>query len=166
MPKWTRGRVSTNEAVVETAHDLFGGAAESWAGSVDTVTEKATAIVESAKETVINTVLPGLSEGISALGKAAKKAIPTALAASATKEYMGGQGSFIEFMQPAYLYSSFQRLEADKHEYIGHICHKILTLSTLSGITICENVQLEIPDATVDEMTLIKQLLESGVYIE
>ena len=166
MPKWTRGRVSTNEAVVETARDLFGGAAESWNETVDTVTEKATAIVETAKETVTNTIIPGLSEGLNALGKAARKAIPTALAASATKEYMGGQGSFIEFMQPAYLYTSFQRMEDERHEYIGWICHRVLSLSTLSGFTMCENVQLEIADATVDELQLIKQFLEAGAYIE
>lgn len=141
-----------------TVSELLGAAK-------DEAVEKATVVVEAAKETVSG-IMPGLSEGLSALGRAAKKAIPTALAASATKEYMGGQGSFIEFMQPAYLYSSFQRLEADKHEYIGHICHKILTLSTLSGFTLCENVRLEIAGATVDELQLIKQFLESGVYIE
>lgn len=146
------------------------GAADKFADAVDEsiiqpVKEKATVVVEAAKETVSG-IMPGLSEGLNALGRAAKKAIPTALAASATKEYMGGQGSFIEFMQPAYLYSSFQRLEDDKHEYIGYICHRILTLSTLSGFTLCDNVQIEIADATVDELQLIKQFLEAGVYIE
>lgn len=127
--------------------------------------EKATVVVEAAKETVSGMV-PGLAEGLNALGRAAKKAIPTALAASATKEYMGGQGSFIEFMQPAYFYASFQRIEDDRHAYVGYICHRVLTLSTLSGFALCENVQLEISGATVEELQLIKQFLETGVYIE
>lgn len=131
----------------------------------DEAVEKATVVVEAAKETVSG-IMPGLSEGLNALGKAARKAIPTALAASATKEYMGGQGSFIEFMQPAYLYTSFQRMEDERHEYIGWICHRVLSLSTLSGFTLCENVQLEIAGATVDELQLIKTFMEAGVYIE
>lgn len=141
-----------------TVSELLGAAKEE-------AVEKATVVVEAAKETVAGMV-PGLAEGLNVLGRAAKKAIPTALAASATKEYMGGQGSFIEFMQPAYLYSSFQRLEDDRHNYIGYICHRVLTLSTLSGFTLCENVQLVVTGATVEELQLIKQFLETGVYIE
>lgn len=125
----------------------------------DTAVEKGTALVETAKETISSNLIPGLSRIVN-------KAIPTALAASATKQYMGGQGSFVEFLQPAYLYASFQRLEADKHAYIGHMCHKVLTLSTLSGFTMCENVQLDIASATVEDLEIITRYLETGVIIE
>ena len=140
------------------------GVAEKIATTVDEaiiqpVEEKATALVESAKESIMTNLMPGLSRIVN-------KAIPTALAASATKQYMGGQGSFVEFLQPAYLYASFQRLEEDKHTYIGHMCHKVLTLSTLSGFTMCENVQLDIPRATVEELEIISKYLESGVILE
>ena len=125
----------------------------------DTAVEKGTALVETAKETISSNLIPGLSRVVN-------KAIPTALAASATKQYMGGQGSFVEFLQPAYLYASFQRLEADKHVYIGYMCHRVLTLSTLSGFTMCENVQLDIPAASVEEIEIITKYLESGVILE
>lgn len=140
------------------------GVAESFAGAVneavvEPVKEKATALAESAKETIMSNLMPGISRIVN-------KAIPTALAASATKQYMGGQGSFVEFLQPAYLQASFQRLEADKHVYIGHMCHKVLTLSTLSGFTMCEQVQLDIPTATVEDLEIITRYLETGVILE
>lgn len=140
------------------------GVAESFAGAVneavvEPVKEKATALAESAKKTIMSNLMPGLSRVVN-------KAIPTALAASATKQYMGGQGSFVEFLQPAYLQATFQRLEADKHVYIGHMCHKVLTLSTLSGFTMCENVQLDISSATVEDLEIITRYLETGVILE
>ena len=136
------------QTLTEAATELFTNAGQ-----------EATALVETAKESIMTNLLPGLTRVVN-------KAIPTALAASATKQYMGGQGSFVEFLQPAYLQASFQRLEADKHVYIGHMCHKVLTLSTLSGFTMCENVQLDIPSATVEDLEIITRYLETGVIVE
>ena len=159
MPKWTRGRVSTNEAVVETAHDLLGGAVDAWNDTVETVTEKTTRIIQEAKIDIQSSIMP-------TIGKIANKVLPSALAASASLQYMGSQGSFVDFLQPAYLQTSCFHIEADKHVYIGWPCHKTLILGSLSGFTLCENAQVEIYGATVEELEIIKQFLESGVYIE
>lgn len=159
MPKWTRGRVSTNEAVVETAHDLLGGAADAWNETVETVTEKTTRIIQEAKIDIQSSIIP-------TIGKIANKVLPSALAASASLQYMGSQGSFVDFLQPAYLQTSCFHIEADKHVYIGWPCHKTLILGSLSGFTLCENAQVELIGATVEELEIVKQFLESGVYIE
>lgn len=159
MPKWTRGRVSTNEAVVETAHDLLGGAVDSWNETVESVTEKTTRIIQEAKIDIQSSIIP-------TIGKIANKVLPSALAASASLQYMGSQGSFVDFLQPAYLQTSCFHIEADKHVYIGWPCHKTLILGSLSGFTLCENAQVELLGATVEELEIVKQFLESGVYIE
>lgn len=159
MPKWTRGRVSTNEAVVETAQDLFGGAVDAWNDTVENVTEKTTRIIQEAKIDIQSSIIP-------TIGKIANKVLPSALAASASLQYMGSQGSFVDFLQPAYLQTSCFHIEADKHVYIGWPCHKTLILGSLSGFTLCENAQVELIGATVEELEIIKQFLESGVYIE
>lgn len=159
MPKWTRGRVSTNEAVVETAQDLLGGAVDAWNETVENVTEKTTRIIQEAKIDIQSSIIP-------TIGKIANKVLPSALAASASLQYMGSQGSFVDFLQPAYLQTSCFHIEADKHVYIGWPCHKTLILGSLSGFTLCENAQVEISGATVEELEIIKQFLESGVYIE
>lgn len=159
MPKWTRGRVSTNEAVVETAHDLLGGAVDAWNETVETVTEKTTRIIQEAKIDIQSSIIP-------TIGKIANKVLPSALAASASLQYMGSQGSFVDFLQPAYLQTSCFHIEADKHVYIGWPCHKTLILGSLSGFTLCENAQVELIGATVEELEIVKQFLESGVYIE
>ena len=159
MPKWTRGRVSTNEAVVETAHDLLGGAVDAWNETVENVTEKTTRIIQEAKIDIQSSIIP-------TIGKIANKVLPSALAASASLQYMGSQGSFVDFLQPAYLQTSCFHIEADKHVYIGWPCHKTLILGSLSGFTLCENAQVELYGATVEELEIIKQFLESGVYIE
>lgn len=159
MPKWTRGRVSTNEAVVDAAQDLLGGAVDTWNETVENVTEKTTRIIQEAKIDIQSSIIP-------TIGKIANKVLPSALAASASLQYMGSQGSFVDFLQPAYLQTSCFHIEADKHVYIGWPCHKTLILGSLSGFTLCENAQVELIGATVEELEIVKQFLESGVYIE
>lgn len=136
--------------------ESFGGVANQMV--TDTV-ESASNVVESAKVSIMSKFLPGLKRVVD-------KIAPTAIAASATLQHTGGQGSFVEYLQPAYLYSNFIILEDDRHDYIGWPCHQILTLSTVSGFTLCENVQIEASGATVEELEIIKQFLESGVIIE
>ena len=126
---------------------------------VEAVQEKAETVVQNAKTTILSTVLPGVKRVVD-------KVLPSALAASSNLQYMGSQGSFVDFLQPAYLQTTCFHMEADKHEKIGYLCHKILTLSTLSGFTLCENVQIQAAGATVEELEIIKQFLEAGVYIE
>lgn len=130
-------------------------------GSVlkDEATQTTTYVIESAKDTIMSKFLPGLKRVVD-------KIAPTAIAASATLQHTGGQGSFVEYLQPAYLYSNFIYLEDDRHAFIGWPCHQILTLGNVSGFTLCENVQIEAAGATVEELEIIKQFLESGVYIE
>lgn len=163
-------RKSTNAAVNEAANMLFddGGLldfadpislGEKIEEKVSPVVEKATALVETAKETVQSNILP-------ALGRVVEKAVPTALAASASLQYMGSQGSYLDFIRPAYLSSYFMPIDDDRSEFIGYPLHQIVTLNTLSGFVLCENVKLAIPDATIEEIQLIQQALESGCYIE
>lgn len=130
-------------------------------GSVlkDEATQTTTYVIESAKDTIMSKFLPGLKRVVD-------KIAPTAIAASATLQHTGGQGSFVEYLQPAYLYSNFIMLEDDRHNFIGWPCHQILSLGNVSGFTLCENVQIEAAGATVEELEIIKQFLEAGVYIE
>lgn len=123
------------------------------------VKQEASQLVEQAKASVLDTVLPPLKQVVD-------KAIPAALAASATLQYMGGNCSFVDFLNPAYLSSTFLELDRDKHEFVGYPLHSIVMLNTLSGFTLCENVQLDIPGATVEELDIIKRFLESGFIIE
>lgn len=140
-----------------------GDIAESLGGVVNKMVtdtaESASNIVESAKTSIMSKFLPGLKRVVD-------KIAPTAIAASATLQHTGGQGSFVEYLQPAYLYSNFIYLEDDRHDYIGWPCHQILSLGNVSGFTLCENVQIEAAGATVEELEIIKQFLESGVFIE
>ena len=125
----------------------------------DEAVSTAERVIEHAEISIKSTIIP-------TIGKIANKVLPSALAASASLQYMGSQGSFVDFLQPAYLQTSCFHIEADKHVYIGWPCHKTLILGSLSGFTLCENAQVEIYGATVEELEIIKQFLESGVYIE
>lgn len=48
---------------------------------------------------------------------------------------------------------------------IGYACEVSKTLNEVSGFTVCENVSITPPNATLDEIEEIKSLLESGVYL-
>ena len=109
---------------------------------------------------------------LSGVAEIAKKAVPTALAASASVQYLGGTPSFASFLQPWNLRSKYLLVAADRHSIIGWPCERFETLNTLPGFVMCEQVRLEIPatvnesGATLEEQQLIKQYLENGCFIE
>lgn len=132
------------------------------------VAEKATVLVQQAKLELSD----NLQSVISSTMEIAKKAVPTALAASASVQYLGGTPSFASFLQPWNLRSKYLLVAADRHTRIGWPCERFETLNTLSGFVMCEQVRLEIPGsanasgATLEEQQLIKQYLENGCFIE
>lgn len=132
------------------------------------VAEKATVLVQQAKLELSD----NLQSVISSTMEIAKKAVPTALAASASVQYLGGTPSFASFLQPWNLRSKFLLAGNDRHTRIGWPCESFETLNTLSGFVMCESVRLEIPGtatasgATLEEQQLVKQYLENGCFIE
>lgn len=132
------------------------------------VAEKATVLVQQAKLELSD----NLQSVLSSTMEIAKKAVPTALAASASVQYLGGTPSFASFLQPWNLRSKYLLVAADRHTRIGWPCERFETLNTLSGFVMCEQVRLEIPGtanasgATLEEQQLIKQYLENGCFIE
>lgn len=135
---------------------------------VEKTVEKTTVLVQQAKSTLAE----NLQSVISSTIDIAKKAVPTALAASASVQYLGGTPSFASFLQPWNMRSKFLLAGNDRHTRIGWPCESFETLNTLSGFVMCESVRLEIPGtatasgATLEEQQLIKQYLENGCFIE
>lgn len=136
--------------------------------TIQPVVEKTTVLVQQAKS---NLEEP-LGKVITAASEIAKKAIPTAIAASASLQYAGGQGTFSSFLQPAYLRTKHLYIGEDRHSRIGYPLQAYKVLRNMSGFIQCENVRLEIPGtanasgATLEEQQLIKQYLENGCFIE
>ena len=136
--------------------------------TIQPVVEKTTVLVQQAKSDLSE----NLKSVISSTMEIAKKAVPTALAASASVQYLGGTPSFASFLQPWNLRSKFLLAGNDRHTRIGWPCESFETLNTLSGFVMCESVRLEIPGtattsgATLEEQQLIKQYLENGCFIE
>lgn len=135
---------------------------------VEKTVEKTTVLVQQAKSTLAE----NLQSVISSTMDIAKKAVPTALAASASVQYLGGTPSFASFLQPWNLRNKFLLVGNDRHTRIGWPCESFETLNTLSGFVMCGSVRLEIPGtatasgATLEEQQLIKQYLENGCFIE
>lgn len=136
--------------------------------TIQPVVEKTTVLVQQAKSTFAE----NLQSVISSTIDIAKKAVPTALAASASVQYLGGTPSFASYLQPWNLRSKYLFIGADRSSIIGYPLERYRQLSTLSGFVMCENVRLEIPGtenasgATLEEQQLIKQYLENGCFIE
>ena len=132
------------------------------------VVEKTTVIVEQAKDNLKEPLINVFNSA----AQIAKKAVPTALAASASVQYLGGNASFASFLQPVHIRSKFLFIGTDRGATIGYPLEQYQTLSTLSGFVMCENVKFDLAatattgGATLEEQQLIKQYLENGCYIE
>lgn len=130
--------------------------------------EKALSVVEDAK----SSIMEPFRNVVSSTLQIAKKAVPTALAASASVQYLGGTPSFASFLQPWNLRNKFLLVADDRSSIIGYPLERTRRLSMLSGFVMCENVRLEIPGtatasgATLEEQQLIKQYLENGCFLE
>lgn len=113
-----------------------------------------------------------LSDPLSTLMRVLNKAVPAAIASCASLQYTGGIGSFENFLSPLYLRMKFFQVDGDRSAFAGRPCCKTVTLSTLSGFALCENVKLDLPGtnneppAVLEEQQLVCRYLEAGVYIE
>ena len=131
---------------------------------VDTVIEKTHIVTANAKR--------ALADPLSTLMRVLNKAVPAAIASCASLQYTGGIGSFENFLSPLYLRMKFFQVDGDRAAFVGRPCCKTVTLSTLTGFCLCENVKLDLPGssteppATLEEQQIVVQYLEAGVYIE
>jgi len=176
MPARGHSRATTNTAVQAAADIMFGeGGALSVLDpqtlserAVNTVVEKTTIITQQAKENLREPI----NELLGTVGRIASKVAPTALAASASVQYLGGTPSFASYLQPWNLRSKYLFIGADRSSIIGYPLERYRQLSSLRGFVMCENVRLVIPGtanasgATLEEQQLIKQYLEAGCFIE
>lgn len=132
------------------------------------VVEKTTVLVEQAKDNLKEPLMNVFNSA----AQIAKKAVPTALAASASVQYLGGNASFASFLQPVHVRSKFLLIGTDRGATIGYPLEQYQQLSALSGFVMCENVKFDLAatasrgGATLEEQQLIKQYLENGCYIE
>lgn len=135
---------------------------------IQPIVEKTTVLVEQARDRISEPI----NDFLGKVGRIASKVAPTALAASASVQYLGGTPSFASYLQPWNLRSKYLFIGADRSSIIGYPLERYRQLSTLSGFVMCENVRLEIPGtanasgATLEEQQLIKQYLENGCFIE
>lgn len=136
--------------------------------TVQPIIEKSTVIVEQAKDNLKEPLMNVFNSA----AQIAKKAVPTALAASASVQYLGGNASFASFLQPVHVRSKFLLIGTDRGATIGYPLEQYQQLSALSGFVMCENVKFDLAatsttgGATLEEQQLIKQYLENGCYIE
>lgn len=136
--------------------------------TVQPIIEKSTVIVEQAKDNLKEPLM----NVFNSVAQIAKKAVPTALAASASVQYLGGNASFASFLQPVHVRSKFLLIGTDRGATIGYPLEQYQQLSSLSGFVMCENVKFDLAatattgGATLEEQQLIKQYLENGCYIE
>ena len=90
--------------------------------------------------------------------------MPTAL------EKSGSQTPTINFFKPQYCYFVVQSpvlLPTSGYaSQVGYACEMTKRLGDLTGFTVCANVEnITPPNATAEEITMIKNLLETGVYL-
>lgn len=95
----------------------------------------------------------------------ANKALPAALAACASVQFRGTQGSFMAFITRIRLTARFISISDDKSDFIGYPCERVVALGQLAGFTLCENATISI-SGTVIEEEAIEDLLNKGVFIE
>lgn len=96
------------------------------------------------------------------------KALPTAIAATATLQYRGSQGSFLSYLQDnnIKLMCKFFQIGADNSDLIGYPTNAANSLlSNYSGFVLCENAVIEIAGTVIEE-TAIEDMLNAGVFME
>lgn len=96
------------------------------------------------------------------------KALPTAIAATATLQYRGTQGSFLSYLQDnnIKLMCKFFQIGADNSDLIGYPTNAANSLlSNYSGFVLCENAVIEITGTVIEE-SAIEDMLNAGVFME
>lgn len=95
----------------------------------------------------------------------ANKALPAALAACASVQFRGTQGSFLAFITNIRFTARFISISDDRSDFIGYPCERVVSLGQLAGFTLCENATISI-SGTVLEEEAIEDMLNKGVFIE
>lgn len=185
MPKWQRFR--ENEARAEVAETMLNNiaslpAVQAASESVNKALENAVNAARPMVQNVTQALEPAqqivvgaktlMSDPLRYLSQAAAKAIPAAIAASASLQYTGGQGSFCNFLYPWVVRCKYLRVDGNRADFIGQPLNKLRPLSVLTGYCKCQNVKLDLPGtsteptATIDELQIVVRYLEAGVFLE
>lgn len=106
-----------------------------------------------------------LGDIIGGVLQVANKALPAALAACASVQFRGTQGSFLAFITNIRFTARFISISDDRSDFIGYPCERVVALGQLAGFTLCENATISI-SGTVIEEEAIEDLLNKGVFIE
>ena len=109
-----------------------------------------------------------LSDVVNGVMRVVNKALPAAIAATASLQYRGTQGSFLSYIPANNIvikYKFFQ-ISADNSDLIGYPTHAANSLlSNYSGFVLCENAVISIGGTVIEEQA-IEDLLNAGVFIE
>lgn len=116
-------------------------------------------------EPLKNSARDALTDIVGGVMQVVNKALPAALAACASVQFRGTQGSFMAFVTPIRLTARFISISDDRSDFIGYPCERVVALGQLSGFTLCENATISI-SGTVIEEEAIEDLLNKGVFIE
>lgn len=116
-------------------------------------------------EPLKNSAREALTDIVGGVMQVVNKALPAALAACASVQFRGTQGSFMAFVTPIRLTARFISISDDRSDFIGYPCERVVVLGQLSGFTLCENATISI-SGTVIEEEAIEDLLNKGVFIE
>lgn len=109
-----------------------------------------------------------LSDVVNGVMRVVNKAIPAAIAATASLQYRGTQGSFLSYISSNYinLRAKFFTIAADNSDLIGYPTHAANSLlSNYSGFVLCENAVISIGGTVIEEQA-IEDFLNAGVFIE
>jgi hypothetical protein len=116
-------------------------------------------------EPLKNSARDALTDIVGGVMQVVNKALPAALAACASVQFRGTQGSFMAFVTPIRLTARFISISDDRSDFIGYPCERVVALGQLAGFTLCENATISI-SGTVIEEEAIEDLLNKGVFIE
>lgn len=116
-------------------------------------------------EPLKNSARDALTDIVGGVMQVVNKALPAALAACASVQFRGTQGSFMAFVTPIRLTARFISISDDRSDFIGYPCERVIALGQLAGFTLCENATISI-SGTVIEEEAIEDLLNKGVFIE
>ena len=109
-----------------------------------------------------------LSDVVNGVMRVVNKALPAAIAATASLQYRGTQGSFLSYIPANNIvikYKFFQ-ISADNSDLIGYPTHAANSLlSNYSGFVLCENAVISIGGTVIEEQA-IEDMLNAGVFIE
>lgn len=116
-------------------------------------------------EPLKNSARDALTDIVGGVMQVVNKALPAALAACASVQFRGTQGSFMAFVTPIRMTARFISISDDRSDFIGYPCERVVALGQLAGFTLCENATISI-SGTVIEEEAIEDLLNKGVFIE